>query len=169
MRFAPVHSGETVSKNRDYAQECASHTCISLRKMLKCTFQAFMIASPTLVRCGMSFSFMPSRHRSNKLRNSQLSTTLMDWGTMFMSDVLFQDRLTHLIICYYPFHQGRPEGRGGKSGMGLDTNLGELLDGCLSCYGGAQALDHVRPFVLCAFLDIIFWVQAAQVVMQVAN
>src|SRR6266481_3836949 len=88
--------------------------------------------------------------------------TLMDWGTMFMSDVLFQDRLTHMIVRYYPLHQGRPEGRGGKSGTGLDTNLGELLNGCLSCYGGAQALDHVWPFVLCAFLDISFWVQVSQ-------
>src|SRR6266481_9893782 len=153
MRFAPAHSGETVSKSGDYMQECVSHTCISLRKMLKCTFQALMIASLMLVRCGISFSFMPSQHRRSKSRNLRLSMTLMDWGTMFMSDVLFQDRLTHLIIHYYPFHQGRPEGRGGKSGMGLDTNLGELLNGCLSCYGGAQALDHVWPFVLCAFLN----------------
>src|SRR6266481_4802660 len=117
----------------------------------------------------MSFSFMPSQHRSNKLWNSQISMTLMDWGTMFMSDMLFQDTLTHLIVCYYPFHQGRPEGRGGKSGMGFDTNLGKLLNGCLSCYSGAQALDHVQPFVLCAFLDISFWVQVSQVVAQVAN
>src|SRR6266481_9317214 len=102
MRVAPAHSGETVSKSGDYAQECASHTCISLHKMSKCTFQAFMTASPTLVRCGMSLSFMPSRHRRSKSWNSWLSTTLMDWGTMFMSDMLFQDRLTHLIVCYYP-------------------------------------------------------------------
>src|SRR6266481_307348 len=169
MRFAPVHSGETVSKSGDYAQECASYTCISLHKMSKCTLQALMIASLMLVQCGISFSFMPSRHRRSKLRNLRLSTILMDWGTMFMSDVLFQDRLTHLIVRYYPFQQGRPEGRGRKSGMGLDTNLGELLDGCLSRYGGAQALDHVRPFVLCAFLNISFWVQASQVVAQVGN
>src|SRR6266481_9637900 len=108
MRFAPAHSGETVSKNGDYTQECVSHTCISLCKMSKCTFQAFMIASLMLVQCGMSLSFMPSRHRRSKSRNLRLSTTLMDWGTMFMSDMFFQDRLTHLIVHYYPFHQGRP-------------------------------------------------------------
>src|SRR6266481_7477529 len=103
MRFAPVHSGETVSKSGDYVQECASHTCISLCKMSKCTLQALIITSPTLVQCGISFSFMPSQHRRSKSWNLQLSMTLMDWGTMFMSDVLllFQDRLTHLIVHYY--------------------------------------------------------------------
>src|SRR6266481_3490867 len=51
---------QTVRKSGDYAQECASHTCISLCKMSKCTFQALMIVSLTLVQCGISFSFMPS-------------------------------------------------------------------------------------------------------------
>jgi len=53
--------------------------------------------------------------------------------------------------------------------MWPESNLGELLDGCLRCQCGAEALDHDRPTVLSAFLDISLGMQAVQVVTQVGN
>ena len=53
--------------------------------------------------------------------------------------------------------------------MGLESNLGKLLYGCLRCQCGAEALDHDMPIVLGAFIDISLGEQAVQVVAQVGN